>query len=262
MQKKFLFFPLIFPIFSYADDLNMLRCNYDDLYKTECSIQNITISENDPFEMDYSVKYKYDCSGHDFSVGIQTEVGFFPFIRKAGEQNIVATGQSRVYLKAQDPDALFYKILQKNCTVEFLGLTKRPSVQTLIQWYQNSKLEISLLYAMLDNYRLAKNLDDIDNWNTEKLILLKNNLEKLTNVYPTNLNFKVLLHTISSAINNKPIKIIIPGEAKVELVSYYKNNLESELQNAENLIAKYNLWKVQLDSDLQKTIENIKIIFP
>jgi hypothetical protein len=261
MQKKILFLSFLFPSYSYAEDLNILQCEYDDLYKTGCSVQNITISENDPFEMDYSVRYKYDCSGHDFSVGIQTEVGFYPFIRKIGEQNVIATGQSRVYLKAQDPGALYYKILQKNCSVEFVGITKRPSVQTLIQWNQNSKSEITLLYAMLDNYQLAKNLDDIDSWNIEKLILLKNNLEKLVNVYPTNLSFKVILHTVALSISNKPPKITIPGDAKIELFTYYKNNLEYEIQNAENMIAKYNLWKIQLDTDLQKEINNIKTMF-
>ena len=55
---------------------------------------------------------------------------------------------------------------------------------------------IRLLYAELDNYFLAKSLDEITSWNKQKLYLMKTNLQKVERVYPYNPHFKLLLNTV------------------------------------------------------------------
>ncbi|KAB8029817.1 hypothetical protein [Fluviispira multicolorata] len=259
MKLNYLFIPMSFCIsLSSAAYTNLLKCDYDEQYKTACRIEPLTLSENDPFQMDYLVKYEYVCDGHNFRVGAQTETGYYDFKRDNAENVLTATGQARLVIQALDPEKLYYKVLQKNCSVLVKEFNRRPSVITLTQWNQNVKMEIALLYSMLDNFKLGKNLDDIDKWDLNKLNLLKSNIQKLTNVYPLNLNFKALLHTLEGAIKNRPPKIEISNETKVELSIYYRTKLEVEMENATRMLEIFKQWNVVLEKDLSLVLEEIK----
>ncbi|WP_186647244.1 hypothetical protein [Fluviispira vulneris] len=259
MKLKYFFVPLVFSLsakgFAYS---NLLKCDYDEYYKTACRIEPLVLSENDPYQMDYLIKYEYICDGHNFQVGAQTETGYYDFTRGNSVNSVTATGQARLIIQALDPEKLYNKILQKNCSVLVKEFNRRPSIQTLNQWTQYTKMEVTLLYSYLDNYTLAKNLDDIDNWNLSKLFLLKNNLQTLVQIYPLNLHYRTLLHTIESAIKNKPSKIEIPSESKEELTIYYRKKLESEMDSATKILEIFKQWNVVFEKDLAAAIEEIK----
>lgn len=256
-MKKTLLIPFLMALNSYADNTNVLSCKYNKYYKTACQINEVTLAENESFHMDYEVSYIYDCQGHSFEVGVQTETGFYPFQRGKGVQTLTATGQARLFTSTTNKTNLYSKVFQKSCTIEITDVKKRPSVQSLLNWQNQSDALIRLLYAELDNYFLAKSLDEITSWNKQKLYLMKTNLQKVVRVYPYNPHFKLLLNTVQKAMENSPAPYI-PQDAKDSIVNYYKSNLQKELGNAQQLYDNFSHWQTELRNDLKEAISHVK----
>ena len=256
-MKKILLLTAMISLNSYANANEILSCKYDKYYKTACQIKDITLAENESFYTDYEVSYIYDCQGHSFEVGVQTENGFYPFQRGKGVQTVTATGQARLFTSTTNQKGLYSKVFQKGCKIEVTDIKKRPSMQALLNWQNQSEALIKLLYAELDNFLLAKSLDEISSWNKQKLFLMKSNLQKVVRVYPNNPHFKLLLQTVQKTVDNAP-SMYIPIEAKQSLVEYYRNNLQNELSNAQQLYDNFSHWQTELKGDLNEAINHVK----
>lgn len=262
MKKLVIIFLINFNIISYALANNLLICEYDELYKTGCHIDDFIIGENLKFQMDFSTSYKFDCEGHDFQVGIITENGFYPMQRSQNVQKLVSTFQARASLKVLNPEKLYTKILNKNCELSILQSEQTPSIQTISNWNQEAKNIIQILRIYSESYQLAKNLIEINTWDKNKLTLFYDQVKKISNLYPQNLQLKLLLTSIENSLQNRSTLIQIDQSTKDNLIIYYQNKILDLINDANKLIELSSYWKIKIDADLIKIINEIKMKLP
>ncbi|WGL61169.1 hypothetical protein QEJ31_06110 [Pigmentibacter sp. JX0631] len=259
MKKIILIFVINFFTISNVFSKNLLVCEYDELYKTGCHIEEFIIGENLKYQMDFSTNYKFDCEGHDFQVGISTEFGFYPMQRSTKIQKILSTFQARAALKVLNPDKLYAKILNKNCELTILQSEQTPSLQTITMWNDDAKNMIKTLRTFSESFQLAKNLLEINNWDKNKLSLFYDQIKKISNLYPQNLQLKLLLSSIESVLQNRPELIQVDQATKENLINYYKNKILEIINEANKLIEIVDYWKIKLDADLKIIIDELKL---
>jgi hypothetical protein len=142
--------------------------------------------------------------------------------------------------------------------VSVSSVTVLPSTATVQAWTDEAISEARILNLSVDRYLLAKDYQSLSTWNVDKLNLLKTKLESLVAATPTNLNYKVMLNSVNSALQNQPLSATLDElrRAGEDLIATLRAELTGEIAVAQALVDRFARWQQVANKALADALDH------
>ncbi|WP_437659793.1 hypothetical protein [Sorangium sp. So ce1182] len=224
-----------------------------------CSVVAQEVAPVQEDEMEFHITYKFPCAGNITGLGLATEEAFVPLPFASAERTVEIIGVGPLRTADHDPDRTYTAVLTGVCTVEILGIAVVPTLVTLGHWTETARNQASVITLSLRLYTLAKDYESLSSWDKSKLGLLKDRLETLTQANATDLNYRVMLDTVSAALKNAP-----PPHAASELKAaaqtlqqVLRADLDAEVAKGIEMAARFTKWHLAIEETLNGVLSTI-----
>jgi hypothetical protein len=247
---------------AHADTGNLLECIDHGFALQKCVLKDLPLSPGiveagQAYESQFLVHYDFPCSGHSVELGVQSSDSNKLF--SMGVSNGLVTLNGTGELHPYDPSPTVTKSLTFNpgCSLNVTAVTLLPSTVTAQIWTIQADTEARALSAALERYQLANDWENLSIWNVSKLNLLKDKLTLLVAGDPLNLNYRIMLNTVNSALNNQPPSATLDElrQASTDVIATLLDELEQEVAIAQALSDRFARWQLAADQALQDAID-------
>lgn len=247
-----------------AQSANLFTCRATSGFAWGCVLDQRVLSEPLTFEgaqyhSEYRVVYDFPCTGHVVSLGFASEQGIVPL--QQGGRNISAVVVSSGSLRLSDPDPARTAGLtfQGECLLQVRSVDVRPSTSTQELWFSEARSQAQIIQLLSRMLLLARDVHNVTSWNGDKLVLMRDRLRQLTTSDPRNLQYRVLLETVESALANAPpsyseAEIAAAGQ---EVARAIRAELDLALQEGERMVRRFQAWRLAVEATLQAALRDI-----
>jgi hypothetical protein len=142
------------------------------------------------------------------------------------------------------------------CSLNVRTVTVLPSTRTIATWTDQAESEARILELSTNLYLLAKDYQNLSTFNVDKLTLLKTKLERLVAANPTNLNYKVMLNSVISALEAQPPSATLDElrRAGEDVILTLRSELTREITVAQALVDRFVRWQLAANEALARAL--------
>jgi len=244
-----------------ADTGNLLVCVDHGFALQKCVLQDVKLADRivesgQPYEAQYLVQYDFPCSGHSVQLGVQSADSNKFFVMGAAGGLITVTGVGELHPYDPSPAVTSSLTFRPGCSLTVRTVTTLPSTGTAQTWNNQAESEARILDLSLNLYLLAKDYQSLSTWNVDKLTLLKTKLESLVAVTPTNLNYRVMLASVNSALQNQPPSATLDElrRAGDDVIATLRGELTAEIAVAQVLVDRLARWQLAANVALNNAL--------
>ena len=244
-----------------ADTGNLLVCTDLGFALQKCQLRDVLLANpiveaGQAYEATFTVQYDFPCSGHSVQLGVHSASSSAFFTQGATNAVIALNGPGD--LRPFDPSPSVTKSLtfRPGCSLNVRTATVLPSPGTIATWNDQARAEARILELSTNLYLLAKDYQNLSTFNVDKLTLLKTKLETLVAASPTNLNYKVMLNSVNSALQNQPPSATLDElrRAGEDLIATLRGELIQEIAVAQALVDRFARWQLAANDDLARAL--------
>jgi hypothetical protein len=244
-----------------ADTGNLLVCVDLGFALQQCQLRDVKLANQifeagRAFEAQFAVQYDFPCSGHSVLLWVRAGDGQQRFTQ--GATNAVLTLNGTGDLHPSDPTPWVTSALtfRPGCSLNVRTVTTLPSTNTVLGWTSEADSEARILNLSTSRYLLAKDYQNLATWNVEKLTLLKDKLESLLLVTPTNLNYRVMLNSVNSALQGQPPSATLDElrRAGDDVIATLRAELVNEIAIAQALVERFARWQLAANQALASAL--------
>ena len=248
---------------AFADTGNLLVCVDLGFALQSCQLHDVKLADHiveagRGYEAQFLVRYDFPCSGHAVRLGVQSGDAVRAFTMGATNAVVTLNGSGDLHSWDDDPDVTSALTFRPGCAVSVSSVTVLPSTATVQAWTDEAISEARILNLSVDRYLLAKDYQSLSTWNVDKLNLLKTKLESLVAATPTNLNYKVMLNSVNSALQNQPLSATLDElrRAGEDLIATLRAELTGEIAVAQALVDRFARWQQVANKALADALDH------
>ena len=240
-----------------ADTGNLLVCVDRGFALQKCQLRDVKLADGivesgQPYEAQFLIRYDFPCSGHSVQLGVQSGDANKFFVQGTTGALITVNGTPELHPYDPNPAVTSSLTFRPGCTLNITAVTTLPSTVTAQIWNSQAETEARILQLSVDLYVLAKDYQNLSSWNVDKLNLLKTKLETLVATTPTNLNYKVMLASVKSALQNQPPSATLDElrQAGDDVIATLRAELTREVAVAQALVDRFARWQLAANQAL------------
>ena len=246
-----------------ADTGNLMVCKDLGFALQKCQLRDVVLADRivesgQPYEAQFLVQYDFPCSGHSVQLGVQSADANKFFVMGAIGGLLAVTGVGELHPYDPSPAVTSSLTFRPGCSLNVTSVTALPSTGTVQTWNNQAESEARILELSLNLYLLAKDYQSLSTWNVDKLTLLKTKLETLVAATPTNLNYRVMLSSVNSALQNQPPSATLDElrQAGDAVITTLRAELTREIGVAQLLADRLARWQLAANLALTSALGN------
>lgn len=246
-----------------ADSGDLLSCIDRGTFRQKCQLidkklGDAIVEDSVPYEAQFLVKYDFPCSGHSVQLGVKSGDSTKFFVQGASGALITVNGTGDLHPYDPAPGDTRHLTFYGGCRLDVTDVTVLPSTWTVQLWSDQAKQEAKILDLSTELYLLSKDFQNLSSWNVDKLQLLQEKLQKLVDANPTNLNYKVMLNSVRSALQNQPPSATLDElkRAGEDVTQTLRGELDRELAAAQGLLERFEKWQLATEQTLKDALDH------
>jgi hypothetical protein len=244
-----------------ADTGNLLVCTDLGFALQRCQLRDVKLANQifeagAAYEATFAVQYDFPCSGHSVQLGVQSASSSAFFTQGATNAVITLDGPGDLHPFDPWPSVTNRLTFRPGCTLNVRTVTVLPSTRTIVTWTDQAETEARILALSTNLYLLAKDYQNLSTFNVDKLTLLKTKLESLVAANPTNLNYKVMLNSVNSALEAQPPSATLDElrRAGEDVIATLRAELTQEITVAQALVDRFVRWQLAANEALARAL--------
>jgi hypothetical protein len=247
-----------------AQSANLFTCRATSGFAWGCVLDQRVLSEPLTFEgaqyhSEYRVVYDFPCTGHVLSLGFSGEQGLVPLQQGGRNTSAVVGSSGPLRLRDPDPARTAGLTFQGDCRLQVRSVDVRPSTSTQDLWFSEARSQAQIIQLLSRMLLLARDVHNVSSWNDDKLVLMRDRLRQLTSSDPRNLQYRVLLETVESALVNAPPSF---SEAEIdaagqEVAVAVRAELGLAVQEGNRMVRRFQAWRLAVEATLQAALRDI-----
>jgi len=242
---------------AFADTGNLLVCVDLGFALQRCQLRDVKLADQiveagQPYEAQFAVQYDFPCSGHSVQLGVRSADSNKFFTQGATNAVIILNGPADLHPYDPSPSVTSALTFRPGCSLNVRTVTVLPSTGTVQIWTGQAESEARILNLSTNLYLVSKDYQSLSTWNVDKLNLLKAKLESLVAVTPTNLNYKVMLNSVNSALQGQPPSATLDElrRAGEDVIATLRAELVNEVAVAQALVDRFARWQLAANQAL------------
>ncbi|MBC7976652.1 MAG: hypothetical protein H7138_16890 [Myxococcales bacterium] len=248
---------------AFADTGNLLQCIDRGFALQKCQLRDLKLSDHlvedgQIYEGQFLVRYDFPCTGHSVQLGVTSGDSTKSFVMGAANALITLNGTGELHPYDPTPAVTRSLTFRPGCSLNVTHVQLLPSTITAQIWTLQAQSQAHVLDLSVDRYLIAQDFENLSSWNVSKLTLLKDKLELLVAGTPSNLNYRVMLNSVSSALANQPPSATLDElrEAGQDVIATLRAELDDEIAIAQALLDRFLRWELAANQALALALDN------
>lgn len=254
----------LFASSAWATSDNLIVCAQDSFVRQECAVRGDALGQpvveaGQSFATDFVVTYEFPCTGHHVEIELAANGPGEPLSQGVARATVTVTGDGELHVVDPDPGRTSELTFRRGCRLNVTNVTRFPAVRTIQDWTGEAQSEARILELSVSLYLLAKDYEAIASWNTGKLEMMKDKLEKLRLAEPSNLEYRVMLNCVVSALAHEPASSTLDElrHAGEEVTASLRRELLAEVTKGRAIVDRFTRWQLQAEATLTEVLTNI-----
>jgi hypothetical protein len=247
-----------------AQSPNLFACRTTGGFSWGCALEQRAVAEplafeGERYQSEYRVVYDFPCTGHYVNLGFASESGLVPLQQSARNASATVIGSGPLRLFDPDPARTAGLTFQGDCRLSIQSVDVRPSPATQQQWSSEAQRQAQIINLQARLYLLVRDYRAMGSWNDEKLVLLRDRLHQLSAADPRNLQYKVLLETVVSALEHAPPPYSEAeiGNAASGVGNALRHDLDLAVEEGNRMVRRFDAWRMAVEATLRAALSSI-----
>ncbi len=249
----------------FADTPNLLTCKEYPFVVNGCHVADTTLAQpvaedGIAYDSDFVVSYDFPCIGHSVQIGVRSGDSRAYFTQGTVNGTLQLAGWQELRTVDESPDRTARASFRPGCKMIIRSVDVVPSVNAVAVWAREAQGQAKILDLSSKLYGLAGDYVNLRNWDRDKLVMLKDKVDKLVVAQPANVHYKAMQTVIHDALDNAPSSISMPelSAAGETVRATLRKELEAEIAKGDAIVARFARWQRVADAMLANALEKAK----